>query len=117
MRTPRRCMLQPMNEPTPLIPELRAAHEAIASIEAGDTPGALKVLRTVLNHRAPLRSGDADPRPKEVVWARQQMEQVVQALKKYPDDRQLPLSNLRRALAGPQPKNNSPRDRAAERLS
>jgi len=110
-------MLRPMNEPTPLIPELRAAHEAIASIEAGDTPAALKVLRTVLNQRAPLRSGDPVPRPKEVVWARQQMEQVVQALQKYPDDRQVPLTSLRRALAGPQPKNNSPRVRAAERFS
>ena len=110
-------MLRPMNETTPLTPELRAAHEAIESIEAGDTAAALKVLRTVLSHRGPPHSGDPDSRSKEVVWTRQQMQQVAQALKKYPDDSQFPLASLRKALAGPQAKNNSSRVVAPERIS
>ena len=110
-------MLQPMNEPTPLTPELLAAQEAIASIEAGDTPTALRVLRTMLDHRKPSGAGDPIPRPEAVVWARQQLKQVVQALQKYPDDYQLPLTNLRRALAGPPPKKDPPRVNVGERFS
>jgi hypothetical protein len=110
-------MLGPMNEPTPLTPELRAAQEAIESIEAGDTAAALKVLQTVLSHRGPPHSDDPDSRSKEVVWVRQQMQQVRQALNKYPDDSQFPLASLRKALAGPQPKSKSSRVVAAERIS
>jgi hypothetical protein len=106
-----------MNETTPLTPELRAAHEAIEFIEAGDTAAALKVLRIVLSHRGPPHSGDPDSRSKAVVWTRQQMEQVAQALKKYPDDSQFPLASLRKALAGPQAKNNSSRVVAPEPIS
>jgi hypothetical protein len=71
----------------------------------------------VLNHRGPPHSGDPDSRSKEVVWIRQQMQQVAQALKKYPDDSQFPLASLRKALAGPQAKSSSPRVRSSDRIS
>jgi hypothetical protein len=90
-----------MVEPTLLMPELRAAQQAIGYLEAGDSAAALKVLREVMKRRRPPPPGEPDTRPKEVVWSRRHIEPVIQALEKYPEDLSWPLKELRKGMAAP----------------